>query len=150
MLVVETGSVMVDDVRIALYNRHKRARGLANDEQSIDSDGYYTFLADSCTDSFELRYLLDGQLVGVAVVDRGADALSAVYCYYEPSLARLSLGTYSILKQIELCRRWSLRFLYLGLWIAECRAMSYKIGFLPHERRQDGVWRRFDAPRAAR
>ena len=90
------------------------------------------------------RYRLDGRLVGVAIVDRAADALSAVYCFYDPDRGALSLGTYSILKQIALCRSWGLRYLYLGLYVGDCNAMRYKARYMPHERLVAGVWQRFE------
>ena len=101
-------------------------------------EGYRAFLGESCCESFELRYRLNDKLVGVAIVDRGERSLSAVYCYFDPAQARLGLGTYSILKQIALCRSWGLRHLYLGLYIGECSAMAYKSRFLPHERLSPG------------
>ena len=88
-----------------------------------------------------MRYFLDQRLVAVAIVDRGATSLSAVYTFFDPDLERLSLGTYSILKQIDLCRRWKLPYLYLGLYIAKCPTMVYKARFVPHERLLDGAWR---------
>jgi arginine-tRNA-protein transferase len=48
------------------------------------------------------------------------------------------------LKQLELCRNWSLQHLYLGLYIRDCAAMKYKSGFVPHERLIDGHWARFE------
>ena len=87
--------------------------------------------------------MLSGLLVGVAIADRAADALSAVYCFYDPSFARLSLGTYSVLKQIGALPQWGLRYLYLGLYVAGNRAMAYKARYLPHERLIDGTWQRF-------
>jgi arginine-tRNA-protein transferase len=51
-------------------------------------------------------------------------------------------GTYSILKQIALCRSWGL--LYLSLYVIGCEPMRYKARYLPHERLIGGVWRRFD------
>ncbi len=130
--------------KVALYNRHKVERGLVSGDGRIDSDGYEQFLVDSCADTIELAYRLAGRLVGVAIADRASDALSAVYCFYDPSEARLSLGAYSILKQIALCRSWGLRYLYLGLYIADCRSMRYKGNYRPHERLIRGVWQRFE------
>lgn len=135
--------------KVALYNRHKLERGLLSHDGLIDADGYEQFLVETCTDTIELRYTLNGMLVGVAVTDRAADALSAVYCLYDPSFARLSLGTYSVLKQLELCRTWGLRYLYLGLYVAGSSAMAYKARFRPHERLVDGAWRAFDGDAAA-
>ena len=48
------------------------------------------------------------------------------------------------MKQLELCRTWGLRYLYLGLYIRECPSMAYKSRYLPHERRISGRWRRFE------
>jgi arginyl-tRNA--protein-N-Asp/Glu arginylyltransferase len=129
--------------KVALYNRHKRERGLLVGDGLIDSDGYEQFLVDTCTDTIELSYWCEDRLVGVAIADRAADALSAVYSFYDPNDSHLSPGTYSILKEIALCRDWGLRYLYLGLYVAGCRAMRYKARYLPHERLIDGRWRRF-------
>jgi arginyl-tRNA--protein-N-Asp/Glu arginylyltransferase len=129
--------------KVALYNRHKRERGLLVSDGMIDADGYGRFLVDTCTDTIELTYSCVGRLVGVAIADRAADALSAVYSFYDPSYAHLSPGTYSILKQIALCRDWGLGYLYLGLYVADCRAMRYKARYLPHERLIEGRWHRF-------
>lgn len=130
--------------KVALYNRHKVERGLLVGNELIDAGGYEQFLVETCADTIELTYQCAGRLVGVAIADRAADALSAVYCFYDPSYARLSPGTYSVLKQIALCRAWGLRYLYLGLYVAACASMSYKARFLPHERRIGGVWQRFE------
>jgi arginine-tRNA-protein transferase len=130
--------------KVALFNRHKVERGLRPDDEVADADAYEQFLVETCTDTIELTYRDQGRLVGVAVMDRAADALSAVYCFYDPDYASRSPGVYSILKQVELCRAWGLRYLYLGLHIADCRPMRYKVRYLPHERLIRGVWRRFE------
>ena len=75
----------------------------------------------------------------------------AVYCYYDPDLASLSIGTYSILTQLRLAAQWGMRHVYLGLYIAENAHMAYKARFLPHERLiaprdgdGNGEWREFE------
>ncbi len=130
---------------VRLYDLHRSARGLARDEGGeMTVLGYQRFLVDRQCDSFELTYSVDGKMVGAAVVDRGETSLSAVYCFYDPAFASLGIGTYSILKQLELCRTWNLEWLYLGLYIAGCDAMEYKARFLPHERLVAKTWTRFD------
>jgi arginine-tRNA-protein transferase len=146
-LTTEVAAVSCSAEKVALYNRHKKERGLLVRQELIDEAAYEQFLVDSCVDTFELRYRLAGKLVGVAIVDRGDDALSAVYCYYDPSNAKLSPGVYSILKLIQLCRSWGLRYLYLGLYIAACRPMTYKATYFPHERLIEGKWQRFEEQR---
>jgi len=139
----EIGPPALDEQRVELYNRHKRLRGLGDGE--IDLAGYRQFLVMTCCDSFEIRYEVDGRLVAVALADRSVNALSAVYCFYDPEHEALGLGTYSILKQVELCRSWGLQYLYLGLYIDDCERMRYKARFTPHERLLDGHWVRVDA-----
>jgi arginine-tRNA-protein transferase len=146
----EVGPVRTDAERVALYNRHKRLRGLDLRDEPITTAGYAAVLADTCCESFELRYRVEGRLIGVAIVDRSDSALSAVYCYYDPDYGRLSPGVYSILHQLWLCRRWGLDHLYLGLTIDRCKAMTYKRTYLPHERLVDGAWRRFERSADAR
>jgi arginine-tRNA-protein transferase len=142
-LFVELGPLEATEEKARLYNLHKFGRGLSKGEDSIDLEGYRAFLGESCCESFELRYRRGDKLVGVAITDRSDEALSAVYCYFDPDYGRLSPGTYSILKQVDLARRWGLRYVYLGLYVAGCGSMSYKSRFLPHERLLDGQWVEF-------
>jgi len=141
---VRMGPIEVDDERVALYRAHERGRALDHDGRPpIDRLGYESAFALTCVDGFELRYTVAGRLAGVAITDRGARALSAVYTFWDPAHAALSLGTFSILTQIALARRLGLDWLYLGLAIRDNHSMAYKLAFLPHERRIGGVWRGF-------
>lgn len=140
-LTMDLGEPVADQERVALYNRHKALRGLSAGQGEVDVRSYREFLAMTCCDTLEIRYRLGGKLVGVAIADRSSEALSAVYCYYDPSYERLGIGTYSILKQLELCESWGLRYLYLGLYIADSVHMRYKARFSPHQRLLDGEWR---------
>jgi leucyl-tRNA---protein transferase len=137
---VEFGPPVADEERVHLYNRHKLERGLGDADGQIDLEGYRAFLVDTCCDSFEMRLLHHGQLAAVSVLDRGFSSLSAVYCYYDPDLARYGLGTYAILRAIGLCRAWSMRYLYLGLYVLGSSPMAYKARFFPHQQRRLGRW----------
>ena len=100
---VELGPVVVDDLRVSLYRAHELGRGLDHGGRPpIDALEYESFFAHSCVEGFEVRYLVGGELRGVAITDRGARSLSAVYTFWDPACAALSLGTYSILTQIAL------------------------------------------------
>jgi arginyl-tRNA--protein-N-Asp/Glu arginylyltransferase len=115
---VQLGPIEVDAERLALYRAHERGRHLDRDGRPpIDALGYGSAFAMSRVEGFEVRYTVDGRLAGVAITDRGARALSAVYTFWDPSHAALSLGTFSILTQLALARRWGLDWLYLGLAI---------------------------------
>ncbi len=141
---VQLGPIVVDDARVALYRAHESGRGLdQGGRPPIEAREYESFFAMSCVEGLEVRYLAAGRLCGLAIVDRGARALSAVYTCWDPAYAALSLGTYSILTTIALARSWELDWLYLGLAIRENHSMAYKLTFMPHERRVGGAWRRF-------
>jgi len=144
LLTVRIGRPVVDEERVRLFNLHRDMRGLASGDDCVDEQSYAEFLTDTCCDTAELNYWHEGRLVAVAIADVGCESLSAVYCYYDPEFRLLSLGTYSILRQVALCRETDRRYLYLGLFIAESPHMSYKARFRPHERLIGGEWTQFE------
>ncbi len=117
------------DERHDLYARylHARHRGGGMDEAS-DED-FSHFLAAPWSPTVFVEFRLEGRLVALAVTDVCATGLSAVYTFFDPDLPRRSLGTYAILRQIELARERHLQHLYLGYWIANHPKMGYKSRF---------------------
>jgi len=81
----------------------------------------------------EILYIRDGKLVGVDLVDILDDGISSIYFYYDPDFGRLSLGTYSLLYQINLANILDLEWIYLGYWVDGCKAFAYKPNFQPQE-----------------
>ena len=137
---VEIGEPTVDPRRVELYNLHKRQRNLARGESSIDEAGYSAFLVDSCCETIELCYFIGTELIGVATADVGRTSMSAVYCFFDPAYSRHSPGVYSVLHEIDLCRKWRLQYLYLGFYIAGPTRMAYKANYRSHELFIDGRW----------
>jgi arginine-tRNA-protein transferase len=86
----------------------------------------------------------NGRLVAVSVLDRFDDALSSVYCYYDPTQPRRSLGTFMVLSEINHCRKNRLGWLYLGFLVRGCAKMEYKARYKPHEVLEGGIWVRYD------
>jgi arginine-tRNA-protein transferase len=140
LLKVSVGHPTIDQTRLDLFNAHRDQRGLSRGEEPIDAAGYADFLTETCCDTLELSCWHEGRLVACAIADAGARSLSAVYTFFEPDFMLLSLGTYCILCEAELCRRTGRRYLYLGFYIAESPHMSYKASFHPHQRRIGGKW----------
>ena len=71
------------------------------------------------------------------------DGLSTVYYAFEPGEAKRSLGTFSALKEIELCAALGKSWYYLGFFVPGSRKMSYKTRFRPYQLLMDGAWRDF-------
>lgn len=119
------------------YVTHRHQEGGMADMTEID---YQNFIASTWSDSRTFAFHQEDKLVAVAVTDLLRDGLSAVYTFFDPTLAHLSLGTFSLLWQIELCKRLNRPWLYLGYWIQGCKKMAYKSQFHPHEAYIGGQW----------
>jgi len=99
-----------------------------------DAASYYgTFFVNGITDTYEVEYRLDGELMGVAVIDVGRHWLNAVYFYFDAQFNDLSPGVFNILFLLDLCLKQDIRHLYLGYSIEGHQPMAYKRAFNPHE-----------------
>lgn len=83
--------------------------------------------------SFEMDYYLSGKLVGVGIIDDSDGVFSSHYFYFDPSLKDRSLGTFSMLKELELAKSTGNPYHYLGFYLSEIPAMNYKRKFQPAE-----------------
>jgi arginine-tRNA-protein transferase len=81
----------------------------------------------------EVLYMRDNKIIGIDLIDILDDGISSIYFYYDPDYPRLSLGTYSLLYQVELAKVLELQWVYLGYWVDGCKAFAYKPNFQPQE-----------------
>ena len=123
-----------------LYRRYIAYRHAGGSMDNPTRDSYLQFLTAPWLDTTFYTFHAEDRLVAVAVSDRLADSLSAVYTFFEPSEARRGLGTYAILWQIEEARRLGLPYLHMGYWVAGSDKMAYKADFRPHEIRVGNHW----------
>lgn len=137
---VEMGEPTLSRRRLALWNRHRKARGLMTESSRKDAVGYQEWLVESCAPTVEVRYLVADQIVAVSLLDLGRNSANSAYHYFDPRHGERSLGVYSVLKEIEHCRALGIRWYYLGLWVNDCDALRYKTGYFPHERLVRGRW----------
>jgi arginine-tRNA-protein transferase len=128
---VETGACEFDDEKHAMFQRYLLARH--DRSMTGDADSFRSFLCESPADSVEFRYFLGRRLLAVSVADRVPTGLSSVYMYHDPSESARSLGTFSILQEIDHCRREGWPHYYLGYLVSGCAKMSYKARFRPFE-----------------
>jgi arginine-tRNA-protein transferase len=141
---VEYGRATFSDEKLALFNRHKAQRGLvASDDEVMTEQGYSSWLVHSCVHTMEMRYYLGDRLAAVGILDLGRTGASSVYFYFDPApeVSKLSPGVYSVMRELEFCRETRRQHLYLGLYVRDCRHLSYKANYHPHERLVDGDWR---------
>lgn len=96
-------------------------------------ESFHDFLYDSPTETYELEYLWGERLVGVGIADRVPGGLSSVYMYFDPAVSARSLGTFSVLWELEYCRQLRLPYYYLGFFVAGSKTMAYKSRFRPYE-----------------
>lgn len=141
---VEVGPARFSEEKLVLYNRHKQERGLARHERQMNQRGYEGWFLNSCANTLEFRYFDDDRLIGLGIVDVGALDTSSVYFFFDPDHSHRSLGTYSVLYELEWQRKRGGQYHYLGLYVASCQHLMYKARFFPHERRIQGDWSRFD------
>jgi len=130
----------------ALYRRYLGARhsGGGMDDPDVDDFERFLYTPWSPTQFLELR--LGQRLLAVAVTDFAPNGLSAVYTFFDPGERARGLGTYAILRQIELAREGGLPHVYLGFWIEDHPKMGYKARFHPLELLGADGWKALRAP----
>lgn len=133
-----------DAEHYALYAGYIAGRHAGGGMDETTPAAYLAFVSAPGIETRLVEFIHAGRCLAVAVMDTLADGLSAVYTFYDTRQGRRSLGVYAVLWQIEAARRQGKKWLYLGYWIEDCRKMSYKVAYRPHERLLDGQWRRFD------
>lgn len=144
LLRMEIGRPEYSDERLRLFNLHRGLRDLSNGDGDYGAYDYEGFLVDSCCEStLEMRYYFEEDLVAVSVVDLGTLSISAVYTYFDPTYSKLSLGSYSVLKQIEIAESTGLQWVYLGLYVEQNKHLSYKARFKPQQRYIHSQWVEF-------
>jgi arginyl-tRNA--protein-N-Asp/Glu arginylyltransferase len=123
-----------------LYRRYLEARHDGQMDGSYRE--YLGFLHSSPIYTLELQYRIGERLFAVGIADLEPQAMSAVYCYFDPDQSDRSPGTLNVLTMIDECRRRGIEFLYLGYSVEACSQMSYKLRFRPCQLLgPDGEWR---------
>ncbi|KAG0142472.1 hypothetical protein CROQUDRAFT_662482 [Cronartium quercuum f. sp. fusiforme G11] len=88
--------------------------------------------------SYHASYFLDHQLIALSVIDILPEGISSVYFVWEPSLAHLSLGKISALRELAWVQTWMqpsrpFEYYFLGFYIHSCPKMKYKAEYQPSD-----------------
>ncbi len=121
---------------LSLYNRyhldmhHRRQWPF----REIDSDHYFdSFLDGHFSFAREFQYRHDGKLIGLGLVDMTRSVMSSIYFFHDPDWRDVALGTYSVLREIEVGKTQGCQWLYMGYYIRDCGSMNYKNRFRPNQ-----------------
>ena len=133
-IIVQTPTLTT--AHLDLYNKYHNFKHQKDGwtHRNISQREYHENFVDGASDfGKEVLYIIDGKLVGVDLIDILDDGISSIYFFYDPDYASLSLGTYSLLYQIQLATILELPWIYLGYWVDGCKAFAYKPNFQPQE-----------------
>ena len=139
-LVCRTLAPEFNEQHFELYVRYMSSRHPDGGMNNPDPDDYMRFLTSDWCDTLFMEFRLGETPVALAVTDHLHNATSAVYTFFDPDLERRSLGTYAVLRQIELAQDMGCEWLYLGYWIPGSRKMQYKSRFRPIQAYYEGRW----------
>ena len=126
----------ISQMHLNLYNKYHDFKTQKDGwrQKNITSRDYIeNFVEGAGEFGKEVLYIRDNRLIGVDLIDILEDGISSIYFFYDPDYSRYSLGTYSLLYQIELAKILELKWIYVGYWVDSCKAFAYKTNFKPLE-----------------
>jgi arginine-tRNA-protein transferase len=132
---VRIGAPRVDRERLELYARWHAAREERRGWHAspLVAEDYALQFAYPHEAVRELTWWDGGSLVALGLCDVTPRAWSAIYFFYDPSIARLSPGIANVMLCLALARERGIPHVYLGYRVLGCASMRYKATFRPHE-----------------
>jgi arginine-tRNA-protein transferase len=133
-----------------LLRRYLLARHAQGGMADMTWPDYVAMVEDTAVRTHLIEYRLPsgdrgpGDLVACVLVDILGDGLSLVYSFYEPAMARRSLGSFVILDHVVQARLAELGYVYLGYWVPGSPKMDYKARYRPIEVLKPGGWIRLN------
>jgi arginyl-tRNA--protein-N-Asp/Glu arginylyltransferase len=122
---IEIGEPDYDERREELYDFH-RSRFLAflhhrflDLMQSSMHHGHF--------DTKEIRVFDGDKLIAISYFDHGIRAMASMMCIFDPEYAKYSLGTYTMLEEIEYGRNNRAEYYYPGYVLDQPSSFDYKL-----------------------
>jgi arginine-tRNA-protein transferase len=119
------------DLYRAWHSNRERDRGW--EPSPLDAEAYFQQFAFPHPAVHELALYEGDDLKAVGIYDVTPRAMSAVYFFYAPDIARLSPGVANVMVGLEVARAQGIPHLYLGYRVLGCASLRYKDAFRPHE-----------------
>jgi leucyl-tRNA---protein transferase len=136
----EISPAYIDHAAHEIFHRHS-SRFVENVPESL-----YCFFTRSPADTpcscLSFRAYLDGRLIAVSFMDVGLNASSSAYAIFDPQYEDRSLGTLTLLKELEHSRQLGMHVLYHGYGTREPSHYDYKLRFAALEMLdwETGAW----------
>jgi arginyl-tRNA--protein-N-Asp/Glu arginylyltransferase len=133
-----------------LLRRYLMARHAQGGMADMTWPDYVAMVEDTAVRTHLIEYRLPpndrgpGDLVACVLVDILGDGLSLVYSFYDPLMAKRSLGSFVILDHVVQARLAELAYVYLGYWVPGSPKMDYKANYRPIEVLRPGGWVRMN------
>jgi arginyl-tRNA--protein-N-Asp/Glu arginylyltransferase len=133
-----------------LLRRYLMARHAQGGMADMTWPDYVAMVEDTAVRTHLIEYRLPsgdrgpGDLVACVLVDILGDGLSLVYSFYDPLMAKRSLGSFVILDHVVQARLAELAYVYLGYWVPGSPKMDYKANYRPIEVLRPGGWVRIN------
>jgi arginine-tRNA-protein transferase len=129
----------IDENWFDVYSSYINARHQYGSMYPPNKEDFLKFSQSTQIPNSYLHIYHKDKLISVAVTDQVSNANSAFYTFYDPDFP-ISLGTLSVLLQIQFTRLQGKKWLYLGYQIDECAAMNYKVRFDSHQKLVNQRW----------
>jgi arginine-tRNA-protein transferase len=139
---IKVGVPRYSPEKFAIYLQHKKRFNPLQDDVEDEQNFRLSFYVHTPF-GIEFEYYRNGKLIGAALADVTRKSFSAIYTFYVQSDIRQSLGTFSILKQIEFAKQRKIKFFYLGYFIEKNKSLAYKANYQPNEVYVEQEWRPF-------
>ncbi|TDQ80986.1 arginine-tRNA-protein transferase [Dongia mobilis] len=129
-----------------LFSQYLEMRHNDGEMVGMGPQDYASMVADSPVDTRMVEFRDRARnLIAACLTDWSSDGISAVYSFFTTDRPQNSLGTYVVLRLLDLARQAQLPYLYLGYWVDGSQKMDYKRRFRPLERYGPDGWQRIES-----
>ncbi len=152
-LICEASSPWATEEQYELFRRYLEARHSDGGMADMDVFEFAAMIEETTVRSRIVEYFQPSEtskgrreLVAACLTDVLQDGLSLVYSFFDPDMAKRSLGSYLILDHIRIAKEAGLPYVYLGYWVPNSPKMHYKAGFSGLEIFYRGAWQAVTDP----